>query len=231
MNRFYLDAPFTPETTLSLEGGELHHLAHVVRIAVGEEIELVNGRGGLARAKLLSLTKQSATLHLLSLHQERATPPRLLLGVPFMRPSKLDWVIEKGCELGVDAFHLYRAEKGEKSDLFPAQQERLHTLLIQAMKQSRRLFLPTLSLHSALTDLAPLSCPLLFGELHAPASPLSLTSLPALFVSGPESGFSEAEEQFLRANGKGVRLSPHILRAETAPLAAAAILSLSNLGT
>src|SRR5579872_3515636 len=66
-DRFYIDAPLTG--ILSLEGAEHHHLAHVMKIRIGEEVEVVNGKGGLATAKVISISKRNAELEVLSATQ------------------------------------------------------------------------------------------------------------------------------------------------------------------
>jgi Uncharacterized protein conserved in bacteria len=57
-NRFYLENALEANSQVSLEGSELHHLAHVMRVREGEHVELVNGKGSLAEAKLISLDKK-----------------------------------------------------------------------------------------------------------------------------------------------------------------------------
>lgn len=221
--RFYIDAPLAPHTSAVLEGPELHHLAHVMRIRPGEEVELVNGKGALAKARLSSLEKSKGFLEILEAEQ-RPLPPRLItLAIPFLRPAKLELILEKGVELGADAFWIYPAAHSEKSDLSPHQRERLHHIAVSAMKQCGRLDLPEIKLLDSFSDLFG-SLPLLYGDTgEAPL--LSPPAGPVLFATGPEKGFSPKEETLLAQHGKGVRLHGNILRAETAPLAAATLLN------
>lgn len=221
--RFYIDSPLDPRTTAVLEGPELHHLAHVMRIRPGEEVDLVNGKGALAKARLASLEKSKGYLEILETEQ-RPLPPRLItLAIPFLRPAKLELILEKGTELGADAFWIYPAAHSEKSDLSPHQRDRLHHIAISAMKQCGRLDLPEIKLFDSFSELfGPL--PLLYGDTGE-APPLAAPSGPVVFATGPEKGFSPKEQALLAQHGKGVRLHGNILRAETAPLAAAALLN------
>jgi len=166
--RFYLDADLS-SGTLCLQGAEFHHLAHVMRIRVGEEIELVNGRGALATARVTALSKQVATVVLLSVSQTPLPKPHLLLAVALMRPSKLEELIEKCTELGADAFWLYPAQHSDRRDLSLHQWERLTHIAIAAMKQCGRLDLPPLKMFARLEDLFDAPYSYFFGDTRPQA--------------------------------------------------------------
>lgn len=229
--RFFSDCDYQIGKLASIVGAELHHLAHVMRIKENEEIELVNGKGALASAKVLRIDKKQAELKIISLEKHEIGPPRLLLAFPLMRPSKMEWVIEKGTELGADSFQIYPAQFSEKESLSANQLERLRTISISAMKQSGRLTLPAIQILSDLGEIWPFSGTLCFGDVDPNAPYLWDLEIrfPILFVTGPERGFSQAELKLLSQKASiGVRIHPNILRAETAPLAALALLSSRN---
>lgn len=218
--RFYIDAEL--DGSLHLSGPELHHL-HVMRSKVGNEVELVNGRGSLAKARIQSLSKKEAVLEVFDATHSPIREPRLNLGVPLMRPSKLEIVIEKCTELGADAFYLYPGEYSEKKELSAHQKERLQHIAISAMKQCGRLDLPPIHLVHSLRDLFELDIPIFFGDLRK--NQKAPTKDKILFITGPEKGFSEKELQLLDSKGNGFSLSQNILRAETAPIAATCLLN------
>jgi 16S rRNA (uracil1498-N3)-methyltransferase len=223
--RFYLNADYIKGASLCLTGTEHHHLSHVMRLRPGEQVELVNGRGGLATAQITDTEKQRTTLEILD---ERTTPPSsalLIAAVPLMRPAKLEWVIEKGTELGTDAFLLYRADHSEKETLSTHQIDRLRHLTISALKQSGRLHLPPLEILPHLTALFEREGQCLFGDIRPNAPPLPRgCTITTLFITGPEQGFSKDELSLLDQKATGVRINPNILRAETAPIAAISII-------
>jgi len=225
--RFYVDDELNEGSRASIEGAELHHLAHVMRVGVGEKIELVNGKGALGIANVVSIDKKKAIVELLECEKGVVGPSRFILGIPFMRLSKLEWVIEKGTELGADEFWIYTADHSEKDTLSPNQTERLRYIAISAMKQSGRLDLPSFRILAHLEELFHFSGTLLFGDIN-PSAPfiweIKDRSFPILFVSGPEKGFSNDESKSLKIKAKGVRISKNILRSETAPISAMAIL-------
>jgi len=225
-DRFFIDGHLKRGTSVLLEGPEHHHLAHVMRLGKGEEVALVNGRGDLATGTIIEVNKKGASIELHSATCFDDLAPRILLAIPLMRASKLEWIVEKGTELGAGAFLFYPAKHSEKGDVSPRQQERLRLLTISALKQSGRLYLPSIEFLSDLTSLFVKEAVFLFGDIRAAAyldrSNLNASSI--AFISGPERGFSDEELAFLEKKATGIRLSPYILRAETAPIAAASIL-------
>src|SRR5438309_1031359 len=114
-DRFFIEGVLKGRVKVS--GAEHHHLVHVSRIVVGEEVELVNGKGDLCVARFESTTKQHAELDVLSCAHTPLSPPRFILAVPILRPSKLEWILEKATELGADEFLLFPARYSEKNDL------------------------------------------------------------------------------------------------------------------
>ncbi|MBX7065590.1 MAG: 16S rRNA (uracil(1498)-N(3))-methyltransferase [Parachlamydiales bacterium] len=214
--RFFIDADL--QGTLSLEGTELHHLAHVMRIRIGEEVELVNGRGGLATARLEALSKHEAQLKVLNSSLTPLPSPRLKLAIPLMRPAKLELVIEKCTELGANSFYLYPAQYSEKDDLSEHAFERLQHIAISAMKQCGRLDLPEIQMWK-FDEILALPIPIHFGDTREAEAPPE-TKEPIVFITGPEKGFSKKEIEALDLKAIAVRLHKNILRAETAPIVA-----------
>ncbi|MCH9613908.1 MAG: Ribosomal RNA small subunit methyltransferase E [Chlamydiia bacterium] len=181
----------------------------------GDTIELIDGKGALHLARIDTLTKKEAHLTIL---ETTTTPPKdplktLIQGLP-ATPNKLKLILEKGTELGIDAFHFFGAKTPSL--------DKLHTTLIGAIKQCGRLHLPSLAFHSHLEDI-PLS-PSYYGDPQgAQLEPGRHT-----FVIGPESGFTHTEIAHLNAQKSlPTRLSNHILRTETAAIIASHLLSIT----
>ena len=224
-NRFFFEGPLEAGQTARLEGPEEHHLRHVMRVKVGTELELIDGRGSLAHAELVEFEKRASVLRVTACEREAAPERGLTLVIPLMRPAKLEWVIEKGTELGASNFTLYAADHGDVKALSEHATERLQHVMIAAIKQSGRLFLPELKSLGNLDELEGEG--VLFGDVREGAPWIQPGGKANVsFVTGPERGFSEREERALEDRGRGVRLSAHTLRAETAPIVAASILKL-----
>lgn len=232
--RYFLDLSFKLHDQQELKGPEFHHLAHVMRTRKGEIVELVNGRGALARAVVQEISKDKARLKIEEVEQEKEHPCRLILAQALPKSNRLDFILEKGTELGVDAFWLFPGHLSSKKDFFPHQIERARLLTIAAMKQCGRLTLPQLILQPELEKWHSFTgMTVFFGDLK-PTAPLFETvrerlnssAYPIVFITGPEAGFSDKEELILRDRGAmGVKLHPNILRTDTASLMALSLIS------
>ena len=217
---------FTPTSlhhdTVLLSGEELHHLS-VMRLRPQDPLELVNGLGELASGVILSLDKERATIKITHYHQEPPSHPSLILAQALPKLPLLEWIIEKGCELNVSEFWLFPGDLSEKKELSSTQQIRLNALLISALKQCGRLWLPKILIKPPLKKWVAHSGTLLFGDLSPEAQPLSAPFVePIAICIGPEKGFSSSEKSLLKdtLKAQGVRLHTNILRTETAGLVA-----------
>jgi len=228
-DRFFV-ASSLKASRISLEGEEFHHLAKVMRVRVGETIELVNGQGELATAEVVSLDKKSSELKILSYLKEAPPEQALILAQALTRPSSLEWIVEKGTELGVTEFWLFPGERSEKKELSPSQYHRLETITLNALKQCGRLFLPEILQKPALSSWSRPTGSLFFGDLSPQASRLQGPfEKRAVFFIGPEKGFSSAElETLSQFKARGISLHTNILRAETAALTILSQFYLSN---
>jgi len=228
-DRFF--APFTHQEILTLPDEEYRH-ARVMRLRDGDTLELINGQGSLATAQIVSQDKKEMRVEILSL--TTTPPPRSLMIIQaYPRQGKLDVIVEKGTELGMTALSLFPGEYGERTTLSSHHHTRIQHQFIAALKQCGALYLPTLRQLPPIAEWTPFPHRTFFGDTDPHAPPL-LSQLPdpapLAFVVGPEKGFSPQEESHMRALGiQGVKLHPHILRTETAPLCALSLLSQTSI--
>jgi 16S rRNA (uracil1498-N3)-methyltransferase len=232
-NRFYIDALLHTNAQLFMEGEEAHHLMRVMRKQEGEVIELVNGRNQLAQATILTIEKRGIRLKLVQVEEERPPSRAVIMCQAIPRTNRLDLIVEKGTELGMTALWLFPGERSEKNRLSETQLKRLGHIAIAAMKQCGRLDLPEIILKPPLSQWKSLELPSYFGDISSQAQPfLSMYQKEegVLFFIGPESGFTEKEEQHLSYLGaKGVNLHANILRTDTAPLVALSLIAQKQL--
>jgi len=238
VDRYFFPGELTPDKCIAISDKEWHQLVHVMRNRVGDTIEIVNGKGVLAIGKVTALKRDSALVVIQQLLHIEPAPPPLILAQGLPRPSRLDFIAEKGTELGMTELRLFAAERSDKKSLSTQQQKRVQQLLIAAMKQCERLHLPSVHIDLPLEERK--EWPegfVLFGDLEEQA--YSFASLwqgkrPEGAITafiGPESGFSPREIVILRQRGAiGVRLHPHILRTDTAALAFLTLISQWNIG-
>lgn len=220
---FFLEDQLEAGRRYTLAGDEWVHAKRVTRARVGDDVVLVNGEGVSAQALVRVMDRDSLQLEVLSITVQLRPATTLILGIPFLR--HIDFVVEKGVELGVDTFCLFPAERSERAEASASAQRRLRALTIAAIKQSGRAFLPKLCYCGSLQEaIAVAPRPLVWAQKAVHAQPLE--QLPgestclSLFV-GPESGWSDNEQTLLANAGPAVLLHDTILRAETAAIVGA----------
>lgn len=223
--RFYSPSSLIGEKEIVLADQEYHHLLHVMRMKEGEEVELVNGQGSFAKGIITHLGKKQGVITLHEAFNEDAPQKNLILYQAIPRIQRLDFIVEKGTELGMTHLYLFPGEKSERKDLTPKHLEGLKAQAIAALKQSGRLWLPTIELRPPIKQWTSLPSPTFFGDLAA-TTPLTPQLSSAAVCIGPESGFSFAEITHLKEIGaQGKFLHANVLRTDTAALAALVILS------
>lgn len=226
-NRFICEELLEVGCEVILEGPETQHLA-VMRAKPDDAVELIDGKGALAVARLLTVGRREARLRIESATVECKPGERVILAQALPRMSHLEWIIEKGTELDVDAFWLFPGRFSEKTELTGAQTERLAHLIRAASKQCGRLHFPALELKTPLEQWTIPGTPLLYGTLEAQVPYIweSRMQFPITLCIGPEAGFAPEELSCLQhtLKGQGVRLSRHILRTETAAIVGLSLL-------
>ena len=204
-----------------LDGEDGRHIARALRMRPGERVTLCDGAGFDYDGEIESIAGDSVAVRITGKRRNESEPALRVALYPGMpKADKLELVTQKATELGVSQPDAKAASK---------KQERLQRIALEAAKQSGRGAVPAVS---ALTDFRTAvqnakGAKILFYE--GGGAPLS-ACLPAgesevsVFV-GPEGGFDAEEVEFARAHGAvTATLGPRILRTETAPLAALAIL-------
>ena len=230
-NRFFINKPLEIGSEYRLEEEESLHFSRSMRGKKGQKVEIINGKGSLAHATVVQTDKKGTLIHVDDIVHEKAQGPCIHLIQAIPKINRLDIILEKGTELGMSDIYLFPGDLSEKKQFSHLQKERMERILINATKQCGRLYVPTVhfkpSLDQWLRDDLP--APAFFGDVRekAPLLKDALKEASTLsFVIGPEAGFSKREIEKLESLGaKGVSLHHNILKADTAPLAALAIVS------
>ncbi len=229
--RLFAPDDLTPGASVALSADQRHFLRSVLRLRPGDAVALFNGRDGEVWAEVEELGKARAVLRIRAMRRPFAAPPEIHLLFAPIKKSALDFLIQKGTELGVTDFRpiLTRRTQSDRVRV-----DRLSATATEAAEQCERLERPTvhdpMSLESAL-QAWPDERPLLVCAEAGEARPLGAVAarLDASngvgFLIGPEGGFADAELQRLADAPfcQSVGLGPRILRAETAAAAALAI--------
>lgn len=230
--RLYVNCPLAVGDELVLPPAQSRHALQVLRLAGGDPLVLFNGDGRDYPARLTAGKGGEVWVRIEGVSEPEAPPPlaiHLALGVA--RGERMDLAIQKSVELGVSRITPLNTQRvqvqlsGERLDKRLAH---WRGVIIAACEQSGRRRLPELE---PLIDLGPwLKQQQQGGWLLDPQGEQALTRMPApkgglTLLIGPEGGFDPSERELARRCGfVGVRLGPRILRAETAPLAAIAVI-------
>lgn len=236
--RFYSATPLAGPRVL-LEGAEAHHLLHVRRAKVGEEITLFDGSGAEYLARIVACARNSLELDLgAGQAVDRESHRSLTLGVALPKGERQRMLVEKCVELGV---HALQPLTTERSVSLPADSalERLRRAVIEASKQCGRNRL--MVIESACPMAAWLTKASPGGSrwiAHPGGQPLAdvaghgcsaAAHPPVWALIGPEGGWTSGElERAGQAGWQCVDLGPRILRVETAALALAAFVGLAS---
>ncbi len=232
LTRIYTSQKLTSNTAVTLEPEPSRHIARALRMGVGETLTLFDGRGGEYVADITAVTRQCVTLRTGEQQPGLAESPLAIqLGIAVSRGERMDWVMQKATELGVASIAPLRSENcAVKLSAERAEKKWRHwqQIINSACEQSGRCHIPqvqpinSLGQWTAAADAQRkfiLDPGVAASQLGAPP-PASV----ALLV-GPEGGFSDAELEAAEAEGfQALRLGPRVLRTETAPLAAIALL-------
>lgn len=231
-SRIYTAQKLHSNTTIVLEPEASHHLAHVLRLGIGDSLTLFNGAGGEYPCEITAVDMKNVRV-MTGAHREKncESPLDIHLGIAVSRGERMDWIVQKSTELGVSSITPLTTEhtgvklKAERAD------KKVHhwrQIAISACEQCGRNRLPTIYPLQALNLwLESTVAERKFVLYHRADSPTRVGDVPATIalLVGPEGGFSENEiEAAEQAGYTSLRLGPRVLRTETAPLAAITIL-------
>ncbi|MBL0728790.1 16S rRNA (uracil(1498)-N(3))-methyltransferase [Piscinibacter sp. HJYY11] len=235
--RVFVDQALVPDALIDLPPGPARHV-QVLRLQPGDPLTLFNGHGGEWSARVEQMGRSQVSVQLLAhdpVDRELAQHVTLAIGMP--ANERMDALVEKATELGVAALQPLVCERsvlrlsGERAE---KRQAHWQAVAVAACEQSGRTRVPqvapVLTLPAWLAGQPAregVEACVLDPRADTGALPLSRA---ALFLSGPEGGLSDAEVQLAEARGfRRVGLGPRVLRADTAPLAVLAHLSLRSL--
>ena len=243
--RFYTVQPLSRGASLELESAPSRHAARALRLKPGDRICLFDGRGHEAAAEISDVARDAVTVVLEDVTPvDRESPLAVTLAVGLSRGDRMDLIVQKATELGVASIRPIVSERsgvrlaGDRLDKKLGHWQRI---VISACEQCGRNRLPTVAPPVALGDFLAEADTLSRRFILHPATamrganaaeddrggqatvPVGGTESVRLLV-GPEGGFSDGEVGGAIAAGfDTLQLGPRVLRAETAPLAAVAM--------
>ena len=231
--RFYTEQTLVPRQSVLLEGTTSHHLLRVMRLRPGDSLFLFNGDGREYRAVLQDCVQKRARVLIQTSRQpDRESKLRIRLGQGISRGERMDFVVQKSVELGVESITPLWTTRSQVRLSEQRLEKRLshwRGVIVSACEQSGRVSLPQLHNAAKLPDWCHIKVKQSLQLVLDPAAALRLSDLtPARDIRlliGPEGGLQDEEISMAEKSGfKRIRLGPRILRTETAALATLAAL-------
>jgi 16S rRNA (uracil1498-N3)-methyltransferase len=234
LQRLYVMPYLYQGGALTLDKDQSLYLAAVLRKSVGDEVVLFNGRDGAWLCRLTSDSKKSVSLEVVEQIAPQTPPSDFWYGFAPLKNERLDYVIQKAVEMGAGTIQPVMTQYTQVHRL---KSERLAANAIEAAEQCEVLSVPIIAPDIALdrlldswTDVHGDRKLIFADEGEASSSPVetlnALRGQRAGLLVGPEGGFSDEERGKLRALPFVVPISlgPRILRADTAAVAALAVI-------
>jgi 16S rRNA (uracil1498-N3)-methyltransferase len=230
--RLFVDAPLAAGGAVGLSVGQAHYLRSVLRLDRGAAVALFNGKDGEWRGRIDGFGKGWCSVQLEAQTRAQESEPDLWLVFAPLKRARIDFLAEKATELGVSELRpvITRRTIVERVNV-----ERLAANATEAAEQTERLTVPVVREPEPLERLVagwPAGRVLFLCEETGDAPPLAEAARALnpgegrAVLIGPEGGFDPAELDALHKSPfvKPVGLGPRVLRAETAALAALAVL-------
>lgn len=231
MRRFHIPSEQLHGPQPFLDGDEARHLLQVLRMKVGDRVILFDNSNQEYLVRIRSISGNRVYFEIENQRtMARESALTIIMGIPLIRPQPFEWILQKGTELGVAAFHPYYSNHSrrnfEKSEM-DSRMKRWQRIIIEAAKQCARNVLPEFFPPVSFSDLlgqSPEALKIIPYEQESsrtleevePPGPLQT---PVLALVGPEGGFHQ--DEINQAEERGfipISLGPRILRSETATL-------------
>lgn len=231
--RLYLRTPLSGGAQVPLEQAQANYLVNVLRLRSGSVVRVFNGHDGEWQAVLVGAGRRTWRLDVTA--QSRAQPPSPDLHCLFvpLKQARLDYFVEKAVEMGVGRLRPVLSQHGQVARLNP---DRAAAHAIEAAEQCGLLSVPAIDPPRPLSEVIEgwpdaetgrrlVFCDEQLGDDDPISTLANIEPGPLAVLIGPEGGFSVEERQMLRSKPFVIALSlgPRILRADTAAVAALAL--------
>jgi 16S rRNA (uracil1498-N3)-methyltransferase len=230
--RLFVEAALAAGARIGMERAHANYLLNVLRLRAGDRVLVFNGRDGEWRAELSVEGRKAADLRVAERVREQTSPPDLVYLFAPLKHARLDYMVQKAVEMGVGALRPVFTRRTQASRVNLA---RMRANVIEAAEQCGVLSIPDLleetDLVGALRALESDRL-LVFCDEEAPSGdPVKALAeagnniAKVAVVIGPEGGFTDEERALVAGHERCVRVSlgPRILRADTAAVAALAL--------
>ena len=214
---------------------EAMHCVRTLRKKIGDTIHFVDGKGGLYSGKIIGTGKKSCTIGIESVDYQKERKPKIHIAIaPTKNINRFEWFLEKTTEFGIDEITPLLCFHSERKNI---RLDRLEKVILSAMKQSLKSYLPKLNDLTSFKDFINSQnnqesqkiiahCQ---TEREGHLKDVYKVGQNATILIGPEGDFAEAEiEMALQQKFQPISLGKARLRTETAGIAACHIFNLRN---
>ncbi|MHA3096707.1 16S rRNA (uracil(1498)-N(3))-methyltransferase [Acinetobacter brisouii] len=232
-NRFFIEASLTVGQSIELTEVVFHHWVRVLRAKLNDQAILFNGQGGEYLVELTEINKKNASIQVLSFEPANRTPNfQVVLGQVMSKGDRMDYAIQKATELGVHKIQLLTSERCEMRLKYDRDQKKIdhwQAIAIAACEQCGLNIVPEVLAPISLQEWFSHSLPTtkLVLAPDTDAFDIAKQAKPDLaLLIGPEGGLSQ--DEIAQANAAGFKnwcIGERVLRTETAPVVALAILN------
>jgi 16S rRNA (uracil1498-N3)-methyltransferase len=223
--RFYIPPEMIGTAEIALPPEEAHHAIHVVHVKRGDAVVLFDGQGREIEGTISEVGRRKVTVARVA--EKRIPKPRAQVAILqgwLLREKCIEFLIQRGTELGVAHFCFFRAGHSEKASRWNAKWLRM---AVEVCKQCERSWLPTFAVAPDLeAAVRPTQGAVLIATAHTTPTPLrqALSQENVAILVGPEGDFTP--EELSRAQALGavpISLGPTTYRSEVAATLAAAL--------
>lgn len=232
MHRFYQEDLELESKELLLNEVESSHACKVLRMSIGDTLELINGRGLVGLAKISDAHHKRCRVEMVSIQSFAPAASRIHLAIcPTKSNDRFEWFLEKAVEIGVDEITPLWSENSERSKL---NFDRLDKVILSALKQSLRAFKPQLNPLQKTKNFIETHPGCFMAHCNEAFERIQFKDLSQqtefILMIGPEGDFSASEIEYaLEHQVKSVSLGNNRLRTETAGLVGVTLLNAINL--
>jgi 16S rRNA (uracil1498-N3)-methyltransferase len=231
LQRLFVPEALAPRAALDASAEQSHYLSNVLRMGEGAELLVFNGRDGEFLARIVARGRKGVRLEVAELTRPQPDAATLLYCFAPLKRERLDYLVQKAVEMGAGRLQPVITQHTQMGKI---NSERLRANIVEAAEQCGVLAIPELEearrLDAMLAEWEPgrrlIFCDEACGTHNPMAILESIRESRLGLLVGPEGGFSEAERKMLKRLPfvTAIPLGPRILRADTAAVAALALI-------
>ena len=236
IHRIYCNSVSDQDNVFDLDQPQSTHISKVLRLKLGNEIDVFDGKGSSAICKIVEITRSSIVLERISeLKKLNPTHPKINAILPIIKKDNLHFMLQKLTEVGVYEFIFYKPDLVDQSVAKKDSEKimnKCNEVIINACKQCGSNFIPAIyyfsNLELAVNSVKGIAIESYAFDLDAKEH-FNLAEIKTgedvCMITGPESGFSKEEIEILSKKDTKIRLlKNNVLRAETAPIVISSLL-------